>query len=239
MSAETVKVGIISCSGEEIPGGAISRLATRRVLELLRPNNTVTICLPLFLAGNEAEQDFARTHPTITVDGCDKRCAKWGTEQHSGPVNAALVVEDVIGADRLSKCHRSARNLNADDEEAVRILAKRIVEDVDAILAMENGAAIENVSPKDGVCSCSSPIPASVLIIDGERVEIPGLMLIFEQCMKNGVTMDAEGAKELLRTVRVYHPIDADKEPNYREALMHAYRDYFRSHQFVPLNSIR
>ena len=28
--AEKTKVGIISCSGEEIPGGTIARLATRR-----------------------------------------------------------------------------------------------------------------------------------------------------------------------------------------------------------------
>lgn len=73
--AETSKVGIIACSGEEIPGGTISRLATRRVLELLRPQTTVTLCLPLFLAGEEQERRFARQHPTITVDGCDKLCA--------------------------------------------------------------------------------------------------------------------------------------------------------------------
>ncbi len=54
MSAEIKKVGIISCSGEAIPEGTISRLATRRVLESLRPGITVTICLPLFLAGEEA-----------------------------------------------------------------------------------------------------------------------------------------------------------------------------------------
>ena len=38
MSAEVTKVGILSCSGEAIPEGTISRLATRRVLELLRPD---------------------------------------------------------------------------------------------------------------------------------------------------------------------------------------------------------
>ena len=85
MSPQTTKVGIISCSGEATPEGTISRLATRRVLELLRPNTTVTLCLPLFLAGNEAERSFAKTHPTITIDGCDKQCAKWGTEEHQRP----------------------------------------------------------------------------------------------------------------------------------------------------------
>ena len=97
MSAEITKVGIISCSGEAIPEGTISRLATRRVLELLRPDVTVTLCLPLFLSGNEGERNFARTHPTITVDGCPKQCAKWGTEKHSGPVSGALVVSEILG----------------------------------------------------------------------------------------------------------------------------------------------
>jgi len=104
MSAEVTKVGIISCSGEAIPEGTISRLATRRVLELLRPTTTVTLCLPLFLAGNEAERNFAKTHPTITIDGCEKRCAKWGTEEHSGPVSSALVVTGILGT-QTAGCH--------------------------------------------------------------------------------------------------------------------------------------
>ena len=109
MSPQTTKVGIISCSGEATPEGTISRLATRLVLELLRPNTTVTLCLPLFLAGNEAERSFAKTHPTITIDGCDKQCAKWGTEEHSGPVSSALVVTDILGT-QTAVCHRSSRN---------------------------------------------------------------------------------------------------------------------------------
>ena len=79
------KVGIISCSGEEIPEGTVARQAVRRVLEALRPQQTVTLCLPLFLAGEEGERRFAREHPTITVDGCSKLCAKRGTEKYSGP----------------------------------------------------------------------------------------------------------------------------------------------------------
>ena len=83
------KVGLISCSGEEIPEGTVSRNAVRRVLESLRPGRTVTLCLPLFLAGGEEERAFARNHPVVAVDGCPKRCAKRGTEMHSGPVRAS------------------------------------------------------------------------------------------------------------------------------------------------------
>jgi len=48
------KVGIVACSGEELPEGTVTRLAALKVLEQLRPGDTVTICLPLFLAGAKA-----------------------------------------------------------------------------------------------------------------------------------------------------------------------------------------
>ena len=47
------KVGIVACSGEELAEGTVTRLAALKVLEQLRPVDTVTICLPLFLAGGE------------------------------------------------------------------------------------------------------------------------------------------------------------------------------------------
>lgn len=130
---KTTKVGIISCSGEEIAEGTISRSAVRRVLESLRPHETVTLCLPLFLAGNEGERNFARTHPTITIDGCDKQCARWGTEKHGGPVTRALVVSDILGGNAVG-CQRSSRSHGPVDEKAVRMVAEEIASAVDAIL---------------------------------------------------------------------------------------------------------
>lgn len=130
---KTMKVGIISCSGEEIPEGTISRNAVRRVLESLRPGETVTLCLPLFLAGNEGERNFARTHPVITIDGCEKECARWGTEKHGGPVARALMVKDILGGSAAG-CSRSQRSRGAVDEEAVERVAARIAEEVDAVL---------------------------------------------------------------------------------------------------------
>ena len=132
--AEKIKVGIVACSGEAIAEGTVSRLATRRVLEQLRPDRTVTICLPLFLAGNEGESNFAKTHPTIAVDGCPKQCARWGTELHSGPVSGALVVSEILGT-AASGCSRSGRHRSEADEEAVRIVAGRIASEVDRVLA--------------------------------------------------------------------------------------------------------
>jgi hypothetical protein len=148
MSTEITKVGIVSCSGESIAEGTISRLATRRVLELLRPDRTVTICLPLFLAGNEGERNFAKTHPTIAVDGCAKQCARWGTEQNSGPVSGALVVSEILGT-AAAGCSRSSRGASPANKEAVWTVAEHIAAEVDRILVEVTtvfGAEIEHRS---------------------------------------------------------------------------------------------
>ncbi len=131
--AQEKKVGIISCSGEECVEGTISRVATRLVLGRLRPNETVTICLPLFLAGGREERDFARDYPTITVDGCDKMCAKTATERYSGKPASSIVVTDML---KNWQCPRlsSRRNLNDETLTVTRKVADRIAEEVDEVL---------------------------------------------------------------------------------------------------------
>jgi uncharacterized metal-binding protein len=225
MSAEITKVGIISCSGEAIPEGTISRLATRRVLELLRPDVTVTLCLPLFLAGNEAERNFARTHPTITIDGCSKQCAKWGTEKHSGPVNAALVVSDILGTESTG-CHCSARDASQVDKEAVWAVAERIAAEVDGVLAeaAPRDAALAGASA--GQCACSSPLPGGKITIKGTTVSIPGLPLIFEQCAERGISVNDGNGAGLLDAVKIYHSIAPEDEAEYRLALLRAYEGF-------------
>ena len=64
------QVGVLSCSGEEFLGGTLVRLATRKVMEELRPGKVVTLCLPLYIAGGEEEREFAKNYPVIAVDGC-------------------------------------------------------------------------------------------------------------------------------------------------------------------------
>ena len=60
---KAIKVGIIPCNGEEICEGTLTRFASRKVLDKLRPDSTVTICLPLFIAGEKGERNFAKTFP--------------------------------------------------------------------------------------------------------------------------------------------------------------------------------
>jgi uncharacterized metal-binding protein len=224
MADGQIKVGIISCSGEEIPEGTISRLATRRVLELMRPGNTVTICLPLFLAGDGAERDFAAKHPTITVDGCSKLCAKKGTERHSGPVSAALVVSDILNGE-CSCGARSAKDRTEQDKEAVWLVSEEIAKAVDRVLA-ENQDFSANGQETE--CACAKPIPGIEIQVDGKRVNIAGLGLIFDHLVETGLPADESSGDTLLETVRIYHAIEPAEENDYRTALISAYKDYRR-----------
>src|SRR5512136_474402 len=119
------KVGLISCSGEELAEGTVTRRALRKVLETLRPDDTVTLCLPLFLAGGEGERAFARFYPTIAVDGCDKRCAALATEKYSAKPVASIVVSEIrkeTGCARLG----TGRRLSAEGLRLAGIVAERI-----------------------------------------------------------------------------------------------------------------
>ena len=133
MNIEVLKVGIVACSGEEIPEGTTTRLACREVLETLRPSETVTICLPLFIAGGEEERRFAATSPTITVDGCEKRCAQRGTEKLSGKPAKSLVVPEILKRKGISP-PESRRDLADADRAKAHAVAEDIAEAVDEIL---------------------------------------------------------------------------------------------------------
>jgi len=125
------KVGIVSCSGEDLPEGTISRIATLEVLLKKKPFGTTTICLPLFIAGGEGDRLFAKNNPTITVDGCEKLCAKKATEKYSGKVTCSINVRNFINSN-TKVCNK--RNLNSREKEIAGKIADVISNKVDDIL---------------------------------------------------------------------------------------------------------
>ena len=135
MDIQIARVGIVSCSGEELPEGTLSRLACRRVLDT-RPGETVTICLPLFIAGGEEERTFASNYPTITVDGCDKLCAAKATEMLSGKPSRVLLVPDILKKHGLAPPGK-LRHFGPEEDAAVKAVAAEIANAVDEVLEEE------------------------------------------------------------------------------------------------------
>jgi len=228
------KVGLVSCSGEEMAEGTVTRLATLKVLESLRPDETVTICLPLFLAGGEGDRAFARYYPTIAIDGCEKRCAARGTEMYSSKPAAGIVVSELCpaAAGELG----TARRLNGAGMEAVNAVAVEIAGHVDRLLGIRrdrsrgeaagDGPAAQEKAPGAAACSCGSGIPVKILDIDGRKVEVLALPMIldmFRQAAKPAV--DATAA-EMLETVRLYNHIPEGEDASWKLALGCEYASY-------------
>jgi uncharacterized metal-binding protein len=222
------KVGIVACSGEELAEGTVTRLAALKVLHETRPEKTVTICLPLFLAGGEGDRAFARFHPTITVDGCELRCAARGTEMYSGKPTASIVVSDLATEHGLGRIE-GRRQLNEAGKQAVDLVAQRIAELVDKALATPSLTVLnpqasepqsQPASPSG--CSCGSGIPVKRINVNGKSVEVLALPLIFQQFRELGRSPDTAG-EQLYEMVKVYNNVLPEDEKNYREAILREY----------------
>ena len=226
------KIGIVSCSGEEMAEGTVTRLAALKVLEQLRPAETVTICLPLFLAGGEGDRAFARFYPTIAIDGCNKRCAARATEMYSSKPAASIVVTDLVIEHSLDK-PEGARRLNAAGLQAVDFTAQRVAEVVDELLGKHwdrrSGIFVDEVSPAEAqepvqaTCSCGSGIPIQKVEINGQQMTLIAVPLIFQQFRDAGKTPSAGTIRELLETVKIYNPVPTNEEPAYATALEREY----------------
>jgi len=235
------KVGIVACSGEEMAEGTVTRLAALRVLEQMRPDDTVTICLPLFLAGGKGDRAFARFYPTIAVDGCDKRCAARATERYSGKPAASIVVTDVITNDTNLG---TPRHLSETGAGAAKDVARVIASQVDGLLVtreIRRGSEEVTGESVDGsgnpvqeaqeaveaTCSCGSGIPVLTMSINGQQETLIAVPAIFDQFYQQSKRPDADGvADELLQTACLYNPIPDAEAPAYRAALLREFAVY-------------
>lgn len=206
--------------------GLISREATDQVTDKLIPGLSDTICLALLVTGDAETRLRVRQQPCITVDGCDKLCAKRGTERYSGKVAASLVVSDILG-DRVAGCHRSSRDYDQADEEAVALLAERIATEVDAISAAAPQSEPLAVAQKTSCpCAWGSRCESGNLTLDGKTVTIDGLPVIFGHLRALGLAASTATADRLLENVRIYHRIEPHEEDLYRNALTSAYMEF-------------
>ena len=228
------KAGIVACSGEELAEGTVTRLAALKVLHELRPHNTVTICLPLFLAGDPGDRSFARFHPTITVDGCDLRCAARATEMHSGKPAASIVVTELVAELGLAK-PAGCRRLNDAGLLAVAATAERLAALVDKVTgttgglaaASETEAASAEPTERQTTCSCGSGVPVTKLVVDGKPVELLVLPLIFKKFCEQGRKPDANVVLEILAAAKIYNAVPADAEEQYRQAILLEYTTFW------------
>ena len=137
--------------------------------------------------------------PTITIDGCDKLCARWGTEKHGGPVARSLVVSDILG-EHAARCSRSLRGRSDADEQAIAIVADRIAAEIDAL--MSEGARPEMAEDASAdVCACMKPVETGS--VSRQRASVwrsPRWRTSSLSARRGGIRADAAAGPALART---------------------------------------
>jgi len=131
------RVAIVPCNGEGLCEGTVTRFACRKVLEELRPGQTLTMCLPLFTVGDEKQRTFTHRIATITLDGCEKRCCADSAGKQQGRPVHTMVVSEIL-ARHGAKLSGNPQALSAEDHKLVDIVAQEIAAEVDRIVAEAN-----------------------------------------------------------------------------------------------------
>jgi uncharacterized metal-binding protein len=154
--SEPKRVLVIPCSGIGKAYGSVGREAMYTVLEDLRPDTTATVCLSLLTLGDEDAREQVREHPTITIDGCPKACAKVNVEAAGGTPAAIYRVFDVYRAHKDLKV-RSVSELGESGRKMARILAEEIAGKVDQLRERpESNSAVSLVVGELDEAQCES-----------------------------------------------------------------------------------
>lgn len=138
------RVVVIPCSGIGKAYGSVGREAMYMVLEDLRPHSTATACLSLLTLGDQDARRLVREHPTITIDGCPKACARINVEAAGGEPAAVYRVFDVYRAHKDLRV-RSVSELGESGIKMARILAEEITVRVDQLREAPGSRFLESL----------------------------------------------------------------------------------------------
>ncbi|WP_287583194.1 putative zinc-binding protein [Candidatus Borrarchaeum sp.] len=137
MAGNEQKVGIISCTGVSSDSqcskeGLIARQAMYKVLEDLRPDKTLLVCLPALAAEVEEDVIFVRDSPTIVIEGCPDDCStkvlgQFETKQIYSTYYVKDFIQDIEFSDSLI-------DLSPEEDSVSERIAEKIAQDVDKIL---------------------------------------------------------------------------------------------------------
>lgn len=131
------RVAIVPCNGEGLCEGTVPRFACRMVLEELRPGQTITMCLPLFVVGDEKQRTFTHRIATITLDGCERRCYATTAAKLGGRPIYPLVVSEIL-AQQGAKFSGNCQTLTENDRRFIGLIAEKVAAQVDQIAIQDS-----------------------------------------------------------------------------------------------------
>ena len=125
------KVAIVACTGMGKALGTVARQVAFKVVDELRPEKTVLICIPSLSAGIGQYKDLLQKYPAIILDGCVERCATKITVKNRGMIRAKVFLPQMIAKYGLKP--KSRTDLGEDGEKLVVKVAEEVAGMVDQL----------------------------------------------------------------------------------------------------------
>lgn len=136
MADTALKVGILACSGIGRLVSTVTRQAAYRAHEL-RPNETVLLSSGALTAAEPEHVALLHRYPFVVIDGCRPRCGSNIARQHNRQPAATIYLGDVLAETKIPLAGEKRRALGEQGNKFVQIVAQRIVEAVDRVIADE------------------------------------------------------------------------------------------------------
>ena len=133
--SEERKIAIVACAGMDKPLGSVARATAFKVVEDLKPDYTVLVCIPPLVAGANPHPELIKKYPVITVDGCSERCATKIVAKNGGKIRGRVFIPQNV--QKLGLKPKTAANIGADGEKLADKIAAETALLVDKILGSE------------------------------------------------------------------------------------------------------
>jgi uncharacterized metal-binding protein len=126
------KVAIISCAGMDKASGSVARSCALKVVERLRPNETVLICIPPLVADVKPYSELIKKYPVILIDGCAERCATKIAAKNGAKMRGRVFIPQSVQKYGLKP--NTASDIGPEGEELAEKIAEEIAVQVDKLL---------------------------------------------------------------------------------------------------------
>lgn len=126
------KVAVVACTGMGKALGTVARQVAFKVVDELRPNTSVLICIPSSAAGVKGTKNLLKEYPIIALDGCAEMCASKITGKLGGQVTTKVFLPKLIAKYKLKPLSRT--DIGEEGEKLVEKIAVDIALLVDQLL---------------------------------------------------------------------------------------------------------
>jgi len=78
------------------PLGSVARACAFKVVEELKPEDSVLVCVPPLVIGATPHSEWIKKYPVITIDGCPERCATKIVAKNGGRIRGRVFIPQSV-----------------------------------------------------------------------------------------------------------------------------------------------